>query len=791
MITPKTCVSMVRIPSLFILAGMLALGLWLAPLLVGAARPDIAPRGPSLAVFDVNFIGDEPDADLWDGLCITAGAQCTLRAAIEQSNHDGGGTIVFVALTGVPSIQPESALPYLSAPITIDGTTAGGGLVELDGSLAGSSWGLDLEADGNVIKGLVINRFSLSGIYVESNNNLIEGNRIGTSVDGTADMGNGGYGVEVSGFAGAAVGNTIRNNLISGNGDAGIWIYGDYASGTIVEGNYVGTDVTGSVAMGNDHGGVSVNAGATSNRIGGTTAAQRNIISGNAYVEVTIDGAATTGTVIQGNYIGTDVTGNNAFPDADDGVVISNSPGNHIGGTTAAERNVVSGNYRGIHITGAAATGNVVQGNYVGTNAVGTAGLPNALTGIGAYAPSNVIGGVTAKGDGCSPPCNLVSANMYGIIVYDDDNVVQGNHVGTDVTGRFDLGNSEWGITVVGSNNTAIGGTSGGEGNIIAFNRKGVSIEVSDGINNAILGNAIWENDQLGIDLYPTGVTPNDPGDPDTGPNQYQNFPELDWVVTGPPSASTVISGTLDSTASTSFRLEFFYNDTADPSGHGEGQYYLASADVTTDSGGQATFSVTVPVTIPAASFVTATATDPTGSTSEFSAWRVAIPETMIVVGPGVGGMLIYTDTSVLSTTVEVPAGAVSETIILALQPMAAPTQRPLPGLRSGDETFELSAYLGNDVLEGLGFLKPVTVTIRYTDTDVVGIVEDGLRLYYLDGSNWRDAAGTCSPPSTYFLDTAANVMQVAICHLTEWNIQGPDMYPPWRVYLPLVMKAP
>src|SRR5690606_2235756 len=148
-----------------------------------------------------------------------------------------------------------------------------------------------------------------------------------------------------------------------------------------------------------------------------------------------------------------------------------------------------------------------------------------------------------------------------------------------------------------------------------------------------------------------------------------------------------------------------------------------------------------------------------------FSASRVAGPEEFLVVEPETAGMFIYTDTSVLSTTVEVPAGAVSETIILGLHPMDAPTPPPPAGLRSGDETFALSAYLDNDVLEGFAFLLPVTVTVRYTETDIIGIYEPGLRLYYWDGSTWQDAAGTCSPPSTYFLDVEDNILRVAICH--------------------------
>ena len=633
-------------------------------------------------------------------------------------------------MAGIPYVQVGETgngdLPPLTAPITIDGTTAGGRFVELDGFLAGpEDAGLSV-GDDCVIRGLVIHRFTMSGILVWGSNNLIEGNRIGTNAAGTTAMGNGYSGVDVDGLYSTAANNTIRNNLISGNSPNGIYIHAGGASSNVVEGNYVGTDVT----------------------------------------------------------------GNSFLPNSGPGVEIEDSAGNRLGGTTLAQRNVVSGNSGdGIWIFGSS-TGNLVQGNYVGTNAAGTAGLSNIGVGIAVEASGNTIGGPAAKaGSGCVPPCNLVSYNSdSGVFINGDDNVVEGNYVGTDVFGSGNLGNLGWGIAVVGSGNT-IGGLSGARGNVVAYNWSGVTILESTSTGNAILGNNIWDNYDLGIDLEGDGVTANDPLDVDTGANQFQNYPELWWAVTGPPSASTVISGVLDSTPSTSFGIEFFYSELPDLSGSGEGQHYLGSGEVSTDIGGWATFVITVPGTIPAASFVTATATDPSGNTSEFSTWRVAIPETMIQIGPGVGGELVYTDTSVLSTTVEAPAGAVSETIILALQPMAAPTEPPLSGLRSGDETFDLSAYLGNAVLEGYDFLKPLTVTLRYTDTDVYGILESDLRLYYWDGSTWQDAADSCSPPSVYFLDTVNNVLRVAICHLTEWNIQGPDMFP-WKVHLPLVLRG-
>ena len=711
----------------WVLVGLVVAGLWLAPLAAGAARPDMASDLAPLATFQVDSTGDEADANLADGLCQTAGGQCTLRAAIQQSNQDGSGTILFTGLAGIPTLQPASALPSLSAPITIDGTTAGGGFVELNGSSAGSASGLSLTADGSVVRGLVINRFSSAGIYVQGNNNLIEGNRIGTSADGTADLGNGSNGVWVNGLSVSSTNNTIRDNLISGNGSHGIFVWGVNASANIVEGNYIGTDVTGSSYLRNDGAGIEIRDSA-SNRIGGTTAVQRNIISGNSSNGVSIVGS--TGAIVQGNYIGTDVSGTELQPNAG----------------------------RGIYVQGS----------------------------------SNTIGGSLATAGVCTPPCNLVSGNTDGIFVDGDNNLVQGNFVGTDLSGTADLGNSSYGITVGGSGGSqnTIGGPSTAEGNLVAFNLGGVKILGSGSVGNAIQGNSIWANDLLGIDLGGNGVTPNDPGDLDTGPNMLQNYPALNWVITGPPTPWSVISGTLSSTAMTSFHLEFFHSEDPDMSGDAQGQNYLTSADVTTDETGWAVFNVIAPTTIPAAHFVTATATDPNGNTSEFSAGRIVIAETMMVIDPWLGGRLVYTDTSALTTTVDVPPGAVTQTLLLALQPMDQPTQPPLAGLRWGDETFDLAAYLENVELPGFAFVKPLTVTLRYTNADVFGIVESELRLYYWDGSTWRDAADTCTPSSTYYNDMEANVLQVAICHLTEWNIQGPETFV-WQVYLPLVVRGP
>jgi titin len=160
--------------------------------------------------------------------------------------------------------------------------------------------------------------------------------------------------------------------VVSGNGSAGVEV--DAASQNVVAGNDVGTDASGMVALGNAGNGVQVDTGAADNTIGGLAAAERNVISGNGNAGADINGAGTTDNAVDGNLIGTDVTGGSALGNGRQGVLIDGASGNIIGGTAPGGRNLVSGNgHAGILIINAGATGNIVQGNYVGTDITGTA----------------------------------------------------------------------------------------------------------------------------------------------------------------------------------------------------------------------------------------------------------------------------------------------------------------------------------------------------------------------------------------------------------------------------------
>lgn len=285
---------------------------------------------------------------------------------------------------------------------------------------------------------------------------------------------------------------------------------------------------------------------------------------------------------------------------------------------------------RGLSITGfssgvgviVAGGNNTVEGNFIGTDPGGT------LAGVGNYtgvivssdASNNLVGGTLPEAR------NVISGNgREGVRINTDPNEegnrVQGNYIGTTKSGTGDLGNTSAGVTdnSFADSKNLIGGTTRAAANTIAFN--GVGVEVGDGFVPAgisILGNSIFSNDGLGIDLNGDGITPNDgPGDPDTGPNNLQNFPTITSAKTG--RRATTVKGTLESTQNGTFTIQFFSNpkDVTD-----EGKKFIGEKSVTdTDGDGIMPFTFKTKQKVKVGLFVTATATDDaTGDTSEFSA---------------------------------------------------------------------------------------------------------------------------------------------------------------------------
>ena len=336
-------------------------------------------------------------------------------------------------------------------------------------------------------------------------------------------------------------------------------------------------------------------------------------------IHVTVNG----NNIIQSNFLGTDPSGTVALGNTLDGLSVENCSNNVIGGTTATAANLLSGNVRdGLDIN-FTATNNVVLGNLIGTDISGTKVLGNGRTGVSIFfgALNNTVGGTVPGAR------NVISGNGgNGIIIGNQtgfpntsSNLVQGNSIGTDATGTVALGNSCGGISIFnGATSNTVGGTTSGEGNLISNNGcSGIAISDSTAINNAIFSNSIYNNGGFGIDLGSDGATPNDLNDVDTGPNNLQNYPVLTSITVTQSNINVV--GTLNSIANTTFRLEFFGNTVNDPSGFNEGQFFLGSSDVTTDDTGNVSFDLNF-ASGPGAGKITATATDPNGNTSEFSA---------------------------------------------------------------------------------------------------------------------------------------------------------------------------
>lgn len=478
-------------------------------------------------------------------------------------------------------------------------------------AIANAQGGVTIYGTGNTVGGAaagaanVVSGNAYSGIVLGDGaaGNQVLGNRIGTNLAGTAALGNAGFGLFLGGD-GDTVGGTAAGagNLISGNGAAGV-AFAETASGCVVLGNRIGTDLAGGADLGNAGGGVGL-AG-SDNQLGGATAAAGNLISGNAYDGVAVNGAG-TGLEIANNRIGTNAAGTAALGNDGYGIRAVAGTGVEVSG------NLISGNGRSFSLE-FDATDYLIRGNVIGLDATMTAKVPNQSSGIDVFSPGHQIGG-TAPGEG-----NVIAGNVYYGIALSGPAatgvVVAGNWIGTTPALAANLGNNYTGVLISEASGNTIGGTAAGAGNVVAHNGY-LGVFVWSGAGNAILGNSIHDNGLLGIDLDPQGPLPNDAGDLDAGANRGQNFPVVTSALAS--GGDLAIEGFLEAAPATEYRIELFSSPAFDPTGVGEGASYLGAQVITTDGGGHATFAVSLPAAGGDA-FVTATATSPAGDTSEFS----------------------------------------------------------------------------------------------------------------------------------------------------------------------------
>jgi titin len=766
---------------------------------------------PTITIYTVNTTSDVSDGSCTDG-------SCSLRDAILLANAATKPVEIRfnIPVCIVCTITPLSALPTISGgSITIDGYSQPGSspatestpadlVIELDGTNVTNN-GLNVTSADNVIKGLVINRFGWAGISLwgaNAHHNLITGNYIGIHAGGTSPQpnlggvvigsgahdntvggntpadrnvisGNTWNGVSLDGsntsyntIAGNFIGTTVlgedwlpnnwvgvtigngahhntvggdtvgEGNLISGNGQDGVYINGSATVSNTVSGNYIGVHANGIDYLSNGWHGVRIDGGAKYNRIGGNTDGERNVISGNDRAGVRIQGAGTSSNMVSGNYIGLGIAGasmgnewsgveimggasynsigtrspgkgniisgngrNGVYlsgsgtvsntiagnligttrdgatylPNADSGVVITDSASyNLIGGDTDSERNVISGNFdEGVLISSNGTAHNTVSGNYIGTNVTGTAALLNhdGVT-IRNGAQYNLIGGDTLGEH------NLISGNTWGmgVMIEDGDslsgtlgNVVSGNYIGLDASGTLTLPNSTGVVISSKAKNNLIGGDTPGERNVISGNTSnGVWIQDAETTGNVVRGNYIGTdasgaiglgNDSSGVEVY------DSPQSCTIGPDNliaynvwngvslfhsttigititrnsiFSNYMGIALIssANGNIPRPTILSNTLEpiqvmGTTCPSCRVEVFGNLDS----NGEGRYYLGST--TADASGY--FTVTARHLYP---YLTATATDPISGTSEFSfdfetdLPTISLPVIMVNYGP-------------------------------------------------------------------------------------------------------------------------------------------------------------
>ncbi|MEE9321792.1 MAG: cadherin domain-containing protein [Granulosicoccus sp.] len=450
-----------------------------------------------------NATGDDSLGNQLKGVGVYTGAQDTMIGGWVSAHRNiiSGNTFSGINISGADTDRTIVVANYIGT--TSDGRFAlgnGDNGVAISGEASYSQIGGNAAAR-NLISGNAVNGVYVSGHGVAgTTDNTISGNYIGTDINGLLGIGNGGHGISISGAANAnLIGGDVsagEGNLISDNGGGGVLIQGAGTAQHRIEGNLIGTDLTGLVSLGNIGYGVLIRDGAGDNIIGGKNALFRNVISGNIGNGVTITGSGTDDNTITANYIGLGSDGITDIGNQLRGIYVSNQAGNtQIGGAGVGARNIISGNGdSGIEIVDS--DGSVIEGNRIGTDASGLVAVENSDDGIRLNNASNtIIGRSTATG-------NLISGNSdSGIVITGTsaNNRIQGNMIGTTADGMAVLENGMHGILIRdGASSTLIGGNSVATGNLVSGNGGfGIRIDGAGGsltLDNVIQGNRIGSN---------------------------------------------------------------------------------------------------------------------------------------------------------------------------------------------------------------------------------------------------------------------------------------------------------
>lgn len=643
-----------------------------------AAASPLALAAPQDFNFTVNRTTNFGDEDTTDNVCQVAAANgggCSLRAAIEQINAyaDGPQTLHSIAFS-VTNVQlTGTGLPSVNYPTVIDGSSPGP-RVEIDGNDVSGCFQLSSDESSGAdpflalpnfnnsrLQSLVIHNCTGDGVQLSGHGYVVYDSYIGVLPNGTTAGPNGGSGITVTAAAGensippnvgdllpealddlAAIvsfivtalpnlaPNAIVDNVISGNDDSGVEMFGEFSAATILFDNKIGTNAAGTAAIPNNDDeagtgyGVLITGSSYANFV-----AINNVIAGNdkpGSSGVQIDAGAvpfpnfvvanqigvslanplvdlgnTRGGIVVGNTRPTtqdDVDGNPETIVNPFGLAAVIGPGNVVG-YNGDENDVPAltdpnGDAAGILVADGNAIGVRIVGNLVGIseNIVGALDIGNHGDGI------NVVGRSHQIGDDTFLFGNIIGSNdRHGLVVRGGsggyDHVVKSNRIGTlpDALEGEDIGNTGHGLWLLASNVEVGGADFDTMRNVIAFNgRHGIKVSGSGGtFGNLIRKNAIFgvPTGFLGIDLDQTDDAPDDTdSDPvqdrdGSAVNSYANWQQNTVVLT---AAAGGANWSLQSAPSTDYRIEFYAN----PDDARGGREFLCEVNATTDSGGLA-----------------------------------------------------------------------------------------------------------------------------------------------------------------------------------------------------------
>jgi uncharacterized repeat protein (TIGR01451 family) len=510
----------------------------------------------------------------------------TLRGEILASNATTtANEIDFSLPSGLSAntITLKSSLPTITTPLYINGSTAAGfsnaPLVQItglgsNGNVSGPAF--NVSAANSRLSDLIINNFVGDAVRVFGANTTIDGDWIGIDATGTAAASNTGDGLFIGSANNSIGGIAFLPNVIAANGNNDIEINGSAATGNIIEHTYVGTNASGTAVLNTTPAGYGIAISSAKNTIGGPTTPGNfsnfgNLISGTQEGITLFSGANQN--VIEGNLIGTDITGNVPLGNVDFGIYVSGGSNNTIGGLNGGFFNVISGNGNdGIRVQGVTATLNQIQGNLIGVGLDRTTAVGNGHWGV---------------------QINGASNNVVGGTVFDGTFPAYGNTI----------------------NNNGTLGTGGG-------------VLVVRGTGDGILSNGIYNNNGL------PGISLN-------GANAGVKAPVITQAQSG--AGQTRITGTYTGTPNTAYRIQFFSSQTANPTGIGDGQTYLPDVmdpftgfpgdlDIFTDAQGKASINCVLTPLVPVGFFVTATATQNVIVTNNTSPFSTAVASTQAAV---------------------------------------------------------------------------------------------------------------------------------------------------------------